>query len=158
MVKFIIRQWIRLHGGYLGRLNRGIMTVEEKRQLELKTMRQIIGIYCHDKHHTPKGQLCEDCEEVWQYAQYHRIDVCPHMEYKTFCSVCKTHCYAPTYRGKNKIMRYGALGCYYTSNSVVRRMYLEWKDRKRGAIYLENCMIVRTGNICSVDGFTILYI
>jgi len=40
------------------------MTVEEKRQLELKTMRQIIGIYCHDKHHTPKGQLCEDCEEV----------------------------------------------------------------------------------------------
>ena len=24
------------------------MTVEEKRQLELKTMRQIIGIYCHD--------------------------------------------------------------------------------------------------------------
>ena len=50
------------------------MTVEEKRQLELKTMRQIIGIYCHDKHHTPKGQLCEDCEQVWQYAQ-HRIDV-----------------------------------------------------------------------------------
>ena len=27
------------------------MTVEEKRQLELKTMRQIIGIYCHDKQH-----------------------------------------------------------------------------------------------------------
>ena len=42
------------------------MTVEEKRQLELKTMRQIIGIYCHDKHHTPKDQLCEDCEQVWQ--------------------------------------------------------------------------------------------
>ena len=55
------------------------MTVEEKRQLELKTMRQIIGIYCHDKHHMPKGQLCEDGEQVWQYAQ-HRIDVCPHME------------------------------------------------------------------------------
>ena len=86
------------------------MTVEEKRQLELKTMRQIIGIYCHNKHHTPKGQLCEDCEEVWQYAQ-HRIDVCPHMEHKTFCSVCKTHCYAPTYRGKireNHALRWSA--------------------------------------------------
>ena len=34
------------------------MTVDEKRKLELKTMYQIIGIYCHNKHHTPKGQLC----------------------------------------------------------------------------------------------------
>ena len=89
------------------------MTVEEKRQLELKTMRQIIGIYCHDKHHTPKGQLCEDCEQVWQYAQ-HRIDVCPHMEHKTFCSVCKTHCYAPTYREKSvKSCAMVVRGCYY---------------------------------------------
>lgn len=75
------------------------MTVDEKRKLELKTMYQIIGIYCHNKHHTPKGQLCEECQKVWQYAE-HRIDVCPHMESKTFCSVCKTHCYAPTYREK----------------------------------------------------------
>lgn len=40
------------------------MTVDEKRKLELKTMYQIIGIYCHNKHHTPKGQLCEACEQV----------------------------------------------------------------------------------------------
>mgnify|MGYP000374164542 CR=1 FL=1 len=68
------------------------MTVDEKRKLELKTMYQIIGIYCRDKHHTPKGELCEECQDVWHYAQ-HRIDACPHMESKTFCSVCKTHCY-----------------------------------------------------------------
>ena len=43
------------------------MTVDEKRKLELKTMYQIIGIYCHNKHHTPKGQLCEACEQVWEY-------------------------------------------------------------------------------------------
>ena len=30
------------------------MTVDEKRKLELKTMYQIIDIYCRDKHHTPK--------------------------------------------------------------------------------------------------------
>ena len=54
------------------------MTVDEKRKLELKTMYQIIGIYCHNKHHTPKGQLCKDCEQVWEYAE-HRIDACPHM-------------------------------------------------------------------------------
>ena len=81
------------------------MTVDEKRKLELKTMYQIIGIYCHNKHHTPKGQLCKECEQVWEYAE-HRIDTCPHMETKTFCSVCKTHCYAPTYREKiREIMR-----------------------------------------------------
>ena len=46
----------------------GSMTVDEKRKLELKTMYQIIGIYCHNKHHTPKAQLCEECQKVWQYA------------------------------------------------------------------------------------------
>ena len=50
------------------------MTVEEKRQLELKTMRQIIGIYCHDKHHMPKGQLCEDCEQVWDVYKRQPVD------------------------------------------------------------------------------------
>ncbi|MBF1764373.1 MAG: nitrous oxide-stimulated promoter family protein, partial [Veillonella sp.] len=45
------------------------MTVDEKRQLELKTMYQIIGIYCRDKHHTPKGELCEECQDVWHYAE-----------------------------------------------------------------------------------------
>ena len=64
------------------------MTVDEKRKLELKTMYQIIGIYCHNKHHTPKGQLCEECQKVWQYAE-HRIDVCPHMESKTSAACVK---------------------------------------------------------------------
>ena len=102
------------------------MTVDEKRKLELKTMYQIIGIYCHNKHHTPKGQL--------------RIDVCPHMESKTFCSVCKTHCYAPTYREKiREIMRYGGPRMLFVSPiQVVRHMYLEWKDRKRNRTSYEN--------------------
>lgn len=109
------------------------MTVDEKRKLELKTMYQIIGIYCHNKHHTPKGQLCKDCEQVWEYAE-HRIDACPHMETKTFCSVCKTHCYAPTYREKiREIMRYGGPRLLLVSPiQVIRHMYLEWKDKKRG--------------------------
>ena len=107
------------------------MTVDEKRKLELKTMYQIIGIYCHNKHHTP--------HKVWQYAE-HRIDVCPHMESKTFCSVCKTHCYAPTYREKiREIMRYGGPRMLFVSPiQVVRHMYLEWKDRKRNRTSYEN--------------------
>ena len=93
------------------------MTVDEKRKLELKTMYQIIGIYCHNKHHTPKGQLCEACEQVWEYAE-HRIDACPHMESKTFCSVCKTHCYAPNYREKSvKLCVMVGQGCYWYRRS-----------------------------------------
>lgn len=109
------------------------MTVDEKRKLELKTMYQIIGIYCRDKHHTPKGELCEECQDVWHYAE-HRIDVCPHMESKTFCSVCKTHCYGPTYREKiREIMRYGGPRMLFVSPlQVIKHMYLEWKDKKRG--------------------------
>ena len=107
------------------------MTVDEKRKLELKTMYQIIGIYCHNKHHTPKGQLCKECEQVWEYAE-HRIDTCPHMETKTFCSVCKTHCYAPNYREKiREIMRYGGPRMLFVSPiQVIRHMYLEWKDKR----------------------------
>ena len=51
-------------------------------------MYQIIGIYCRDKHHTPKGELCEECQDVWHYAE-HRIDVCPHMESKPFAAYVK---------------------------------------------------------------------
>ena len=64
------------------------MTVDEKRKLELKTMYQIIGIYCRDKHHTPKGELCEECQDVWHYAE-RRIDACPHMEVKPFAVYVK---------------------------------------------------------------------
>ena len=45
------------------------MTVDEKRKLELKTMYQIIGIYCRDKHHTPKGELCEAVSYTHLYFQ-----------------------------------------------------------------------------------------
>ena len=82
------------------------MTVDEKRKLELKTMYQIIGIYCHNKHHTPKGQLCEACEQVWEYAEHRKI---------------------------REIMRYGGPRMLFVSPiQVSRHMYLEWKDKKRG--------------------------
>lgn len=107
------------------------MTIEEKRQLELKTMRQIIEIYCHNKHHAPKGELCEECSDVWAYAE-HRVEVCPHMETKTFCSVCKTHCYGPEYREKiREIMRYGGPRMLFVSPwLVIKHMYLEWRDKQ----------------------------
>lgn len=67
------------------------MTVDEKRQLELKTMYQIIGIYCRDKHHTPKGDYVRSAK-TFGIMQSIVLMYGPHMESKTFCSVCKTHC------------------------------------------------------------------
>ena len=46
---------------------------------------------------TPKGQLCPACQELQDYALA-RIDKCPFMETKTFCSACKVHCYKPAMR------------------------------------------------------------
>jgi hypothetical protein len=54
--------------------------------------------------------------------------------------VCKTHCYAPTYREKiREIMRYGGPRMLFISPiQVIRHMYLEWKDRKRSRTSYEN--------------------
>ena len=80
--------------------------VMEKRLLELKIVRHMIEIYCHGHHGTKARELCTDCEELVKYAET-RVEQCPHMEEKTFCSMCKTHCYAPTYREKiRQVMRY----------------------------------------------------
>ena len=55
--------------------------------------------------------------QVWEYAE-HRIDACPHMESKTFCGVCKTHCYAPNYREKSvKLCVMVDQGCYWYRRS-----------------------------------------
>ena len=138
------------------------MNVEEKRQLELTTMRKIIGIYCHHKHKSRLGAmasevktcnngatsvepfkekldsidrqgrlLCPECQELWNYARG-QIMRCPHMKEKTFCSVCRTHCYEKEHRERiRQVMRYGGPRMLLDSPlMVIRHMYTEWKDRK----------------------------
>ena len=58
---------------------------------------EMIALYCRKQHKTPKGQLCPACQELQDYALA-RIDKCPFMETKTFCSACKVHCYKPAMR------------------------------------------------------------
>lgn len=79
--------------------------VEAKREREREVVTQMIAVYCHDNHGT-KGELCPECTELSAYAAK-RIERCPHMATKTFCSQCKTHCYAPAQRQAIKdVMRY----------------------------------------------------
>lgn len=81
-------------------------SLTERRSGEKATLIQMVGIYCAGQHHNEvapvvingyEARLCPSCRELVEYA-FDRIDRCPHMETKTFCSACKTHCYQPQMR------------------------------------------------------------
>ncbi|MBW4828095.1 MAG: nitrous oxide-stimulated promoter family protein [Clostridiaceae bacterium] len=68
-----------------------MIDIDEKRKKEQEILNLMIKIYCKKKHHNNKN-LCESCKELMEYSNK-RISKCPHMETKTFCSSCTTHCY-----------------------------------------------------------------
>ena len=72
-------------------------TPAQKREQEKQTVGLMIELYCHGHHGTRGHALCPDCEALRSYADA-RVDHCPHIETKTFCSACKTHCYKPQMR------------------------------------------------------------
>ncbi|MGE4214215.1 MAG: nitrous oxide-stimulated promoter family protein [Anaerotignaceae bacterium] len=72
------------------------MDILEKVKKEKELVQCMVEIYCHSKHGKSKI-LCEDCNNLLAYA-FKRIDSCPFMETKTFCSNCKVHCYSPVMR------------------------------------------------------------
>lgn len=71
--------------------------LDKKRADEKLLVSEMIALYCRKQHKTTKGQLCPACQELQDYALA-RIDKCPFMETKTFCSACKVHCYKPAMR------------------------------------------------------------
>lgn len=77
---------------------------ERKRQKEAELVGLMIDIYCK-KNHKVDG-CCKECSELKEYAKM-RIEKCPYMEEKTFCSSCKNHCYAPSKREEiRRVMRF----------------------------------------------------
>lgn len=79
---------------------------KQKRADEKKLVSEMIALYCRKQHHSPRGTLCPDCAALHDYALA-RIDRCPFMETKTFCSACKVHCYQPAMREKIRaVMRW----------------------------------------------------
>lgn len=71
---------------------------------EKQVVTAMIGVYCRKKHHSQT--LCPECEALHAYAQK-RLSCCKYGEEKSFCSACKTHCYAPQYKEKIKeVMRF----------------------------------------------------
>lgn len=75
------------------------MSIEEKRQKEIELVSLMIHLYC--RHHDDIHEL-----ELKEYARS-RIERCPMMETKTFCSQCSIHCYQKDMQAKiKKVMRY----------------------------------------------------
>jgi len=80
---------------------------ENKRlERERKTVHKMILIYCEGVHESLKGELCPDCQSLYDYASK-RIGRCPFGWRKPTCARCPVHCYKPDQREKiRKVMRY----------------------------------------------------
>lgn len=74
-------------------------------QLEIKTIRAMIGIYCRG-HHGRQRDLCPECRQLRDYV-CERLKRCPFRDDKPACTDCTIHCYQPARRADViAIMRY----------------------------------------------------
>lgn len=102
-------------------------TIVSKREKEKKVIQYMIRYYCHKKHH--QKEPCKACQELISYA-YERIDVCPFMETKSFCSNCKVHCYQKEKREQiRNVMRYsGPRMLFHKPVMVIAHLYYSRKE------------------------------
>lgn len=100
-------------------------------QNDLNTVRFMIELYCRRKHKTKKGELCGECQQLWEYVQFRRAK-CPFGENKPFCSNCRIHCYKPEMREKIKeVMRYSGPRMMFYNPRVAWAHVFETLKRKR---------------------------
>ena len=102
--------------------------LKNKRQKEKEVVSLMIRLYCR-KNHGGKS-LFPSCAELERYA-HSRVDQCPFMETKTFCSSCKVHCYKPEMREKiRKVMRYSGPRMIFHHPVMALRHVIESKREK----------------------------
>lgn len=106
------------------------MDVTSKREREKETVSLMIGIYCRKKHGVKP--LCPTCAALDAYARQ-RIEKCPFMETKTFCSNCKVHCYQKDMREKiRNVMRFsGPRMIFHHPVMAIRHLLESRKEKKR---------------------------
>ena len=79
---------------------------------------KFILVYCQKKHRSPKGQMCESCAELLEYALL-RLEKCP-FDPKPKCKDCKVHCYKDDYRQRiREVMKFSGI-------HFVKRGRLDW--------------------------------
>lgn len=99
----------------------------DKREKEMRTVYEMIHLYCRKIHR--EKELCPECLALYEYARM-RIEKCPFMETKTFCSQCKVHCYKKDKREKiRKVMRFsGPRMLVYHPVMAICHLYYQIKD------------------------------
>ena len=106
-------------------------TVAEKRDGEKLLVSEMIALYCHKNHHTAKGSLCPQCQALHDYA-LQRIERCPFMETKTFCSNCRVHCYQPEMREQIRaVMRFSGPRMLLHHPVLATRHVMETKKEQK---------------------------
>lgn len=98
-----------------------------KREKEMRTVYEMIHLYCKENH--KEKELCSECLALYEYARM-RIEKCPFMETKTFCSQCKVHCYKKDKREQiRKVMRFsGPRMLVYHPVMAICHLYYQIKD------------------------------
>lgn len=101
------------------------MNDEEKR-----VVNRMIFIYCNSNHNT-KETLCNDCQELNQYA-FARLERCPFGEKKPTCGSCSIHCYKPSMKQRIKeVMKFsGPRMMLYSPIYTIRHFYKEYKRNR----------------------------
>ncbi|SHH67580.1 Nitrous oxide-stimulated promoter [Clostridium collagenovorans DSM 3089] len=94
-----------------------------KVEREKKTIALMINIYCKKKHKS-KDNLCEECQELLNYANT-RLSNCKFGEQKTTCGKCPIHCYKKDMRNKVKeVMKFsGPRLILYNPIEVIRHLF-----------------------------------
>jgi hypothetical protein len=73
---------------------------------EADTVEAMIRVYCRGQHGRPRGELCDECALLEEYARL-RLSKCRFQENKTTCGKCPVHCYKPEMRQQiREVMRY----------------------------------------------------
>ena len=115
--------------------------VSKKRAQEFKVVRLMIQVYCKGKHKNPlaitsAGNLCAECMALCEYVRA-RVEHCPFMETKTFCSMCRVHCYKSDMREKiRQVMRYsGPRMLKYHPILAMKHVVLTIKTKIKMKIY-----------------------
>ena len=101
--------------------------IDQKRENEKRILKVMIDIY--QRKHPQESKMCED---LYKYACL-RIDKCPFMETKTFCSNCKVHCYRPDMQQKiREVMAYsGPRMLFYHPVMAIKHVIETQKEKRR---------------------------
>ena len=91
---------------------------------EKRVIKLMIEIYCHKQHQHKSLGLCEECQELLEYA-HKRLNFCKFGDDKKFCSKCPIHCYKNDMKVKVKdVMKFsGPRLLFYKPDQLIKHIF-----------------------------------